>query len=363
MIRIHDRFIIENCIALRDYEGRVTNYSFELIGKVAELSGRPINASAWFNYFSFDVMGDFAFGKSFDMLKSGKTHFAIEWLESSMLLLGACSPLAWAIPVGAITPILGSTFRKFIAWCSEQAEIRRKTKTQVPDIASWLLKAAEDESDTEATKWLHGDSRLIIVAGSDTVAIVLTHIFYYLAKNSIHLTKLRQELDPLMSSDRPFNVRDVQDAKHMNGIINEVLRLHPPVPSGTGRTIPPQGVTVDGVFIPGGTNVMIPFFTIGRLAEECFVRGHDFIPERWYSQPELIKERSAFTPFSLGPYACIGQKLAQMELKTVVPLLISKFDVRLAPREDGTALLENSKDAFTLRMGELKVIFEERKHP
>ena len=25
-----------------------------------------MNASAWFNYFSFDVMGDFAFGKSFN---------------------------------------------------------------------------------------------------------------------------------------------------------------------------------------------------------------------------------------------------------------------------------------------------------
>ena len=51
-----------------------------------------------------------------------------------------------------------------------------------------------------------------------------------------------------------------------------------------------------------------------------------------------------------------------MELKTVMPLLVSRFDVRLAPGEDGTNLLENSKDAFTLRMGELRVIFEERKH-
>ena len=213
-------------------------------------------------------MGDFAFGKSFGMLKSGKLHFAIEWLESSMCLLGVFSPIAWAIPVGAITPIVGSTFRRFIAWCSEQVEIRRDLKTEVPDITSWLLKAAGDRKDTEATKWLHGDSRLIIVAGSDTVAIALTHIFYYLAKHPSHVQKLREELDPLMKSGETFNVREMQDAQHLNGIINEVLRIHHPVPSGTGRTAPPQGITVDGVFIPGGTNIVVPFHAIGRCEQQ-----------------------------------------------------------------------------------------------
>ena len=50
-----------------------------------------------------------------------------------------------------------------------------------------------------------------------------------------------------------------------------------------------------------------------------------------------------------------------MEMRTVVPLLISKFDVKLAPGEDGAALLEKSRDTFTLRMEELNLIFEERK--
>ena len=39
-----------------------------------------------------------------------------------------------------------------------------------------------------------------------------------------------------------------------------------------------------------------------QAAEECFARPNEFIPERWYSQPELIKVRSAFAPFSLGKW-------------------------------------------------------------
>lgn len=36
------------------------------------------------------------------------------------------------------------------------------------------------------------------------------------------------------------------------------------------------------------------------LAEECYVYPNEFIPERWYSRPELVKNKNAFAPFSLG---------------------------------------------------------------
>lgn len=49
-----------------------------------------------------------------------------------------------------------------------------------------------------------------------------------------------------------------------------------------------------------------------------------------------------------------------MELRTVVTLLIINFDIHLAPGEDGTALILESKDSFTLRMGDLNLVFEER---
>ena len=37
-----------------------------------------------------------------------------------------------------------------------------------------------------------------------------------------------------------------------------------------------------------------------RTAGECFVRPEEFVPERWYSQPELILDKGGFAPFSLG---------------------------------------------------------------
>jgi hypothetical protein len=69
-------------LALREYEGRVRGFTDQLITQLNEHSGESMNASRWFNYFSFDMMGDMAFGKSFDMLKTGKTVRSIPKLPS-----------------------------------------------------------------------------------------------------------------------------------------------------------------------------------------------------------------------------------------------------------------------------------------
>ena len=230
------------------------------------------------------------------MLKTGKMHHAILWLEQSMFLLGLFSPISWAIPIGAIAPLVGANFRRFIRWCADQVDERRLTEPKVPDVTSWLLKAAGDKNDVEATKWLHGDSRLIIVAVSDTVAIALTHIFYYLARDPAQVEKLRAELELLVRTDEPFNVRDVQNAKHLNAIIHETLRMHPPVPSGVFRTTPKQGITLDGVSVPGGVNVTVPFYVIGR----CEFSPLTHLPSPHFTLPYLHIRSLLFTCFGIN---------------------------------------------------------------
>ena len=49
-----------------------------------------------------------------------------------------------------------------------------------------------------------------------------------------------------------------------------------------------------------------------------------------------------------------------MELRTVICTVVRELDVRLAEGEEGRELLEESKDFFTLSVGELKLVFRER---
>ena len=125
---------------------------------------------------------------------------------------------------------------------------------------SWLIEAENGHTDPIVSdlRWLSGDTRLVIVAGSDTTSSALTHIFYHLA------SKLRAELDPIYTPGLETEVRDIQDAKYLNGVINEALRLHPLVPSGLLSQTPPEGAMVGNSFIPGGITVSAPTWSMGR---------------------------------------------------------------------------------------------------
>ena len=60
----------------------------------------------------------------------------------------------------------------------------------------------------------------------------------------------------------------------MNGAINEVLRLHPSVPTGGYREAPPEGLEIAGTWIPGKTTIVAPRYTMGRrkLSSSCQVK-------------------------------------------------------------------------------------------
>lgn len=61
---------------------------------------------------------------------------------------------------------------------------------------------------------------------------------------------------------------DIQHAEHLNGAINETLRLHPPVPSGLKRKIVKEGAQIGEAFLPGNIEFFTPMYPMGR-GERC----------------------------------------------------------------------------------------------
>ena len=53
------------------------------------------------------------------------------------------------------------------------------------------------------------------------------------------------------------------------------------------------------------------------IVDKSFARASEFIPERWYSRPEMVDDKRAFTSFSIGRFACVGKNLALAELRFV----------------------------------------------
>ncbi|KAJ3538809.1 hypothetical protein NM208_g5743 [Fusarium decemcellulare] len=348
--------------ALRDYEPRVARYTDLLISRIEESSGKVFDASKWFNFYSFDVMGDLAFGKSFNMLKEGVVHYYMKSVHTNMLLVSAFSHLVWMFPLFKETPGLNGEHIKFQKWLSAQVVERQKNKPDLPDVFSWILDdydAIERPTKQDTTN-LHGDAHLIVVAGSDTTAASLTCLFFELANNPETCKLLQQEIDAFYAENEGPSHQALSKLKYLQACIDESLRLHPPVPSGLQRMTPPEGLQVGDKFIPGNTILQMPTYTINR-DKRAFERPNEFIPERWTAQKELTKDASIFAPFSVGRFSCVGRQLGLMEVRFVTAEILRRYDVRLATKDTANQFLSGLKDGFTLAAPNLQVVFTPRK--
>ena len=115
--------------ALAIYEQRMIEYGHLLERGIRELAQRnqPVNVCAWFYWFTFDVMGEFAFAKSFGMLQSERWHVAVVMLRKAMQLLGPLSPVPWLAQLGFnLLPWFGviADWFAMLAWCRQRMEER-----------------------------------------------------------------------------------------------------------------------------------------------------------------------------------------------------------------------------------------------
>ncbi len=90
---------------------------------------RTSDMNSLFYWFSFDVMGDFIFNKSFNMLQNQEWHHMIVILQRAMSILGPFSPAPWIVQVGLkLMPRVGllKDWFTMLSWCEDQMQERMR---------------------------------------------------------------------------------------------------------------------------------------------------------------------------------------------------------------------------------------------
>lgn len=96
------------------------------MSQISAFGGKPIDVTAWMGFFGFDIMGDLAFGKSFDMLESGKQHYALKLMLAGQSYLGYMGLIPWLAPIAVRIPGAMKDYEKWVKWSVAQVEARRK---------------------------------------------------------------------------------------------------------------------------------------------------------------------------------------------------------------------------------------------
>ncbi|KAK3303718.1 cytochrome P450 monooxygenase-like protein [Chaetomium strumarium] len=347
--------------ALQGYEPRINKAISQLLAVIEREKGQPLDLAQWFAYLIFDIMEDLSFNKNSHMVESGQDGYIFKTIRADMWNIAFFSHIPWLLPFLKRTPLLNAEYLAFYDWIQKQIDERRRQEPDRPDIFSPILRAYEKGPQTARDRRnLHGDAQLVVIAGSDSVVAALVHLFFELAWSPPGLVRrLQAEFDALPSLDHD----NLQTVALLDAVINETLRLHPPVPSGTQRVTPPEGLAIgggsSGAYIPGDTIVQVPSYTVFR-DERNFERAAEFVPERWTTRPEMIKDRSVYIPFNTGPYGCVGKRLAMLEMRRVVAEILSRYDMAIAPDQTREMFLDGKQDTFTTVSAPLPVIFTER---
>lgn len=110
--------------ALQKHEVKILDHANLVDGFVSGRLGEAINASALFEYYGFDVMGDVGYNKSFGMLRDQKSHYAIDTFKGGITVLGTMTPVPWLIHVVFSLPLITRGWDIYNSWADQELQNR-----------------------------------------------------------------------------------------------------------------------------------------------------------------------------------------------------------------------------------------------
>ncbi|KAL9110566.1 MAG: hypothetical protein Q9227_004924 [Pyrenula ochraceoflavens] len=350
--------------ALSTYEPRVAAKVERLVEQLKLRS--TVDVTTWTMLLTFDVMGEIGFGKDFGGLETGHEHPAIKAIHNHMKFLSITVTVPWLLNLLSRIPGATAGYAPLFKWCMNEVKTKQQkfdADKPLQDVASHLIRAyvTHDPSASPSPAALQDDSRLLIIAGSDTTATTLAAALYFLASHRPTIqSKLRSLLDSAMPT-REWSLTASKSVTYLEDIIYETLRLKPAVMTGVYRVTPENGIIVDGVHIPGNTNVIVPIQQI-QTDPRYWTRADEFIPERWSDKKmQWETDQQPWIPFNIGPYNCPGKSLAISTMRIALSMICLSFEVEFAEGETGREFDEEAKDVFTTSLRPLRLTFRARK--
>lgn len=359
-------------------------------------SSRVINLPQWINRASLDIIGEAAFGYDIGALDDldselGKAYenmtleaFALPTTlgvlaQGCMHLLppAAVRFLFDHIPNRGLDRLRG--VKRVVEHVAESLVTEEKGvhgldttrggmgKAKGGDLLSLLINA--NASHTEGSK-LSREEMLaqistVMFAGHDTTAATLSFALYELAKHQECQTRLRDEIRAAIArgaadiddTDADAWVRAVESLPYLNGVLKEVMRLHPVGyhinrQPRTDDVIPlskpivtSEGRQISEVVVPAGTKIIVSIAGYHRNKDVWGPDAHVFRPERWLEESGGLQMKGSpgvgmyanLMTFSGGFRSCMGWRIALLELQTFLFDLVDQFHFGL------------TKDAMRLR--------------
>ncbi|KMO68257.1 cytochrome P450 [Mycolicibacterium obuense] len=206
-----------------------------------------------------------------------------------------------------------------------KSRIDEKRRSESTDMFSVLCHSRDEDGGTFTDDQIVSHMIFLMMAAHDTSTSTMTTMAYHLAANPEWQDRLREESQRI--GDGPLDIESLEKLETYDLVVNESLRMMTPLPFNFRQTV--RDTELLGFFIPADTAV-VTWPSINHRLPELWTDPEKFDPER-FSEPrnEHKRHRYAFAPFGGGAHKCIGMVFGQLEIKTVMHRLLTRYRLEL----------------------------------
>lgn len=287
--------------------------------------------------YTVDVTTGLAFGHNLDTLHTGDQHLIQQHLNVIFptIVRRSFAPFdfeKWLPRKDVVrhAAALRTAVLEFIQRARDEIASEPQLAIRPRNLLQALIAARDGDESWLSDEDLAGNVLLMLIAGEDTTANTIAWLTWLLHANAEAWARARAEVDAVIGKGAlPQSIEQLTRLDYLEACANESLRLKPVAPFVIVQA--GRDVVIGDLLIPQGAFVTCDLRAAG-LSPARFAEPQVFDPARWLPGGEaesasMMSAKRVVMPFSAGPRVCPGRYLALTEVKMVMAMLLSCFDV------------------------------------
>ncbi|KAI2780876.1 putative cytochrome P450 [Daldinia loculata] len=291
-------------------------------------------------FYVFDILGDVAFGRSFNTqisevapeIPAISDHILLSSLLGTFPFRSFFKSIIPMLPIPRLRQLIESR-GKLKETCADCVETRRhQSSTNRLDLMQHLLDAKDPETGAKLTDLeINSEAWAMLIAGSHSTSGSLSLLFWHLLHDDQALKRvddeIRDTLGDLPDDKISYPIKGLESSLNYTGVcIQESFRISPVFTMCLWRRVlNPRGIDIDGYHVPHNTNVSISNYALHHNPKIWGADTEDFLPERFLEAGRKTMANNLL-PFSIGHRMCIGKHLAMTNIWKTLTTLINKFE-------------------------------------
>lgn len=212
---------------------------------------------------------------------------------------------------------------------------RRKDGIPRNDFLHLMAELEKVEGDTFDIEMITAHAMSFFVDGYETSSTVMSFVGFHLASNPEVQKKLREEVISVIDKyNGEITYEGLKEMTYMDQVFNETMRI---IPAGIVMkkrcTEEFELKGTDGVVcrMKPGMEVMIPVQALHK-DPEYWENPEEYDPERFSPDRKQSIGRFTFLPFGEGQRICVGMRMAQLQIKAGLAIILKKYSLELSPK-------------------------------